>query len=135
VVRASASYWHSAYSFTTTLRQGYYAELDHVYFELLRMGLDRPYLRSSLPPAGEAKATEYETYAFMVWNFLETVVDRCESSSDHSLRETWYPIVATEGALHRTWFRGAGEPTQLQGAVLSVHRRELSERGSRRLAT
>jgi hypothetical protein len=96
--------FYSAYTFKTTLRQGYYAELDRVYFDLLRLGLERPYLRSSLPPAEPTQAREYETYAFMTWNFLETVVDRCESSSEPTLRETWYPVVATEGALHRRWF-------------------------------
>jgi hypothetical protein len=40
----------------------------------------------------------------MVWNFLETVFDRCDSTSNRNLRETWYPILATECALHRTWF-------------------------------
>ena len=35
---------------------------------------------------------------------FETVVDRCDSTSNPSLRETWYPIVATESALHRAWF-------------------------------
>jgi hypothetical protein len=96
--------FYSAWSFRTTLRESYYAELDRVYFELLRIGLERPYLRSALPPLDPAKASEYDAYAFMVWNFLETVVDRCDSSSNASLRETWFPIVATEGALHRAWF-------------------------------
>ena len=96
--------FYSAWSFRTTLREGYYAELDRVYFELLKIGLERPYLRASLPPADPARASEYEAYAFMVWNFLETVVDRCEGTSNRSLRETWYPIVATESALHRAWF-------------------------------
>jgi hypothetical protein len=96
--------FYSAWSFRTTLREGYYAELDRVYFELLKIGLERPYLRASLPPADPARASEYEAYAFMVWNFLETVVDRCDGTSNPSLRETWYPIVATESALHRTWF-------------------------------
>jgi hypothetical protein len=96
--------FYSAWSFRTTLREGYYAELDRVYFELLKIGLERPYLRASLPPDEPARASEYEAYAFMVWNFLETVVDRCEGTSNRSLRETWYPIVATESALHRAWF-------------------------------
>jgi len=96
--------FYSAWSFRTTLREGYYAELDRVYFELLKIGLERPYLRASLPPADPARASEYEAYAFMVWNFLETVVDRCNGTSNPSLRETWYPIVATESALHRAWF-------------------------------
>jgi hypothetical protein len=96
--------FYSAWSFRTTLREGYYAELDRVYFELLKIGLERPYLRASLPPAEPVRASEYEAYAFMVWNFLETVVDRCDGTSNPSLRETWYPIVATESALHRAWF-------------------------------
>ena len=95
---------YSAYSFATTLREGYYAELDRLYFELLKIGLERPYLRTSVPPAEPGKASEYEAYAFMVWNFLETVVDRSEGRSNHGLRQTWYPIVASEGALHRAWF-------------------------------
>jgi hypothetical protein len=95
---------YSAYSFATTLRQGYYAELDRLYFELLKIGLERPYLRASPPPSDPGKASEYEAYAFMVWNFLETVVDRCEGTSNQVLRDTWYPIVATEGELHRAWF-------------------------------
>jgi hypothetical protein len=96
--------FYSAWSFRTTLREGYYAELDRVYFELLKIGLERPYLRASPPPADPAWASEYEAYAFMVWNFLETVVDRCDATSNPSLAETWFPIVATESALHRTWF-------------------------------
>ena len=102
--------FYSAWSFRTTLREGYYAELDRVYFELLKLGLERPYLRASPPPDDPAKASEYDAYAFMVWNFLETVVDRCDSMSKptaratSSLRETWDPIVATECALHRAWF-------------------------------
>jgi hypothetical protein len=99
---------YSAYSFATTLREGYYAELDRLYFELLRIGLERPYLRASAPPAEPGKASEYEAYAFMVWNFLETVVDRCEGRSNHGLRQTWYPIVESEGALHRAWFEIPG---------------------------
>ena len=94
--------FYSAWSFRTTLREGYYAELDRVYFELLKIGLERPYLRAPLPPADPARASEYEAYAFMVWNFLETVVDRCDRVS--TLRETWYPVVATECARHRAWF-------------------------------
>jgi hypothetical protein len=96
--------FYSAWTFRTTLREGYYAELDRVYFELLKIGLERPYLRASLPPADPSKASEYEAYAFMVWNFLETVVDRCGSRANPTLRETWYPVVATESALHRAWF-------------------------------
>jgi hypothetical protein len=96
------TFFYSAYSFSTTLREGYYAELDRIYFELLKIGLERPYLRAPTSPTDPARASEYDAYAFMVWNFLETVVDRCDRVT--ILRETWYPVVATEGALHRAWF-------------------------------
>jgi len=96
--------FYSAYSFSTTLREGYYAELDRIYFELLKIGLERTYLRAPTPPTDPSRASEYDAYAFMVWNFLETVVDRCDNTSNQSLRETWYPVVATECALHRAWF-------------------------------
>jgi hypothetical protein len=95
---------YSAWTFTTTLRESYYAELDRVYFDLLKIALERPHLVASPPPADPAKEKEYDAYAFMVWNFIETVVDRCEGASNKHLRETWYPIVATENMLHRAWF-------------------------------
>ena len=37
---------YSVWSFTTTLRDAYYAELDRVYFELLKIGLEKPELLS-----------------------------------------------------------------------------------------
>jgi hypothetical protein len=96
--------FYSAWTFATSLRENYYAELDRVYFDLLKIGLERPYLLTPPPPSEPVKTREYDTYAFMVWNFVETVVDRCEGASNRHLRETWYPIIATENALHRAWF-------------------------------
>jgi hypothetical protein len=99
--------FYSVWSFTTTLRDAYYAELDRVYFELLKIGLERPELLSfstSPPSPDPAAARQYGAYAFMVWNFVETIFDRCQGRSKRRLRETWYPIIAAETALHRAWF-------------------------------
>jgi hypothetical protein len=102
--------FYSVWSFTTTLRDAYYAEIDRVYFELLKIGLERPELLAyptspaSLDPA---KAIQYAAYAFMVWNFVETIFDRTQGWSRRRLRETWYPIIAAENALHRGWFEVA----------------------------
>jgi hypothetical protein len=96
--------FYSVWSFTTTLRDSYYAELDRVYFELLKIGLERPDLKSFPTSPDPAKAREYDAYAFMVWNFVETIFDRCQGWSRRHLRETWYPIIASENALHRAWF-------------------------------
>jgi hypothetical protein len=96
--------FYSVWSFTTTLRDAYYAELDRVYFELLKIGLERPELLSFPASPDPAKAGQYGAYAFMVWNFLETIFDRCQGWSKRRLRETWFPIIAAENALHREWF-------------------------------
>ena len=96
--------FYSVWSFTRTLRDAYYAELDRVYFELLKIGLERPELLAYPASPDPAKADQYGAYAFMVWNFLETIFDRCQGWSKRRLRETWFPIIAAENDLHRAWF-------------------------------
>lgn len=96
--------FYSLWSFTRTLRDGYYAELDRVYFELLKIALERPYLIDFPAAPDPGRQREYDAYAFMVWNFIETVFDRCRGSGKKHLRATWYPVVASENALHREWF-------------------------------
>jgi hypothetical protein len=96
--------FYSVWSFTRTLRDAYYAELDRVYFELLKIGLERPELLAYPASPDPAKAGQYGAYAFMVWNFLETIFDRCQGWSKRRLRETWFPIIAAENDLHRAWF-------------------------------
>lgn len=95
---------YSVWSFKTTLRDAYYAEIDRVYFELLKIGLERPELLTYPTSPDPAKADQYGAYAFMVWNFLETIYDRCQGWSKRRLRETWFPIIAAENDLHRAWF-------------------------------
>jgi len=96
--------FYSIWSFRTTLRDSYYAELDRVYFDLLQIGLEHPDLLDFAPSRDPSKAREYDLYAFMVWNFVETVYDRCQGWSKRRLRETWYPVIAAENAKHRGWF-------------------------------
>jgi hypothetical protein len=96
--------FYSVWSFRTTLRDSYYAELDRVYFDLLRIGMERPDLLDFPVSRDPSKAREYDAYAFMVWNFVETVFDRCQGWSKRRLRETWYPVIAEENARHRDWF-------------------------------
>ncbi|HEX4633812.1 MAG TPA: hypothetical protein VH163_08275 [Gemmatimonadales bacterium] len=96
--------FYSIWSFRTTLRDSYYAELDRVYFDLLKIGLERPELLDFPLTRDPGTAREYDAYAFMVWNFVETIFDRCQGWSKRRLRETWYPIIAAENARHRAWF-------------------------------
>ena len=99
-----AALFYSVWSFRTTLRDSYYAELDRVYFDLLKLGLEHPDLLDFPATRDPVKAREYDAYAFMVWNFIETVYDRCQGWTKRRLRETWYPVIAAENARHRAWF-------------------------------
>jgi hypothetical protein len=96
--------FYSVWSFRTTLRDSYYAELDRVYFDLLRIGLEHPDLLDFPRSPNPSLAREYDAYAFMVWNFVETVFDRCQGWSKRRLRETWYPVIGEETTRHRAWF-------------------------------
>ncbi|MGH8491048.1 MAG: hypothetical protein ACREXS_19820 [Gammaproteobacteria bacterium] len=76
-----------------------------MYFDLLKAALDTPHVYN--PTATRTDRTddqvqEYEIYAFMVWNFLEAVFDRCEH--DKALCTTWYPAIEAETRRHRKWF-------------------------------
>jgi hypothetical protein len=112
-------------NFRRTLKDGaiaqesaYYSELDRFYSEILKAALDTPHLRTPAKIADDAdarlrdylpfadgdpdKLAQYDTYAYMVWNFIETVHDRCVE--DPKLQETWKPVIRAEDALHRGWF-------------------------------
>ncbi|HEX8624166.1 MAG TPA: hypothetical protein VF782_03720 [Allosphingosinicella sp.] len=90
-----------------TSRSAHYSQLDAMYLEILKMAVDKPYLRrpEKLPPE---RRQEYDSYAFIVWNFLETVRDRCED--DQTLKDIWAPVIATEHELHRAWFYAETTP-------------------------
>ncbi len=74
--------WHAARSFRKSVNNINYTELDGMYLGLLKMALDRPYLRQPEsiyrnPQLATNQQREYDTYARMIWNFLETIADRC----------------------------------------------------------
>src|SRR2546425_10888359 len=56
--------FYSIWSFRTTLRDSYYAELDRVYFDLLQVGLEHPGLLASAPPRDPSQAPAYGLCAF-----------------------------------------------------------------------
>lgn len=87
--------------YRATMQSAHYTELDAIYMRLLEMAMDRPHLRRVNADRSPDEILEYDSYAFMVWNFLETVYDR--SLISKHLRETWYPILKTEKNLHGEW--------------------------------
>ncbi|HEV2963816.1 MAG TPA: hypothetical protein VG649_18455 [Candidatus Angelobacter sp.] len=108
---------YSLWSFTRSLRAGYYTELDRMYFDLLKIAMDRPYLLNFAASPNDQQQREYEIYAFMIWNFLETVFDRCHKHKH--LRDTWYPIISAENTLHRKWFDERANRTRFKQAFIA----------------
>ena len=93
---------YSVVTFRKTIRASHYAELDRMYFDILRIGIEKPYLRIPEVNRPKDQEAEYDAYAYMVWNFLESVHDRC--LADRELCSTWYPAIDVENRLHSEWF-------------------------------
>ncbi|NCB54689.1 MAG: hypothetical protein EOM49_07085 [Epsilonproteobacteria bacterium] len=64
----------------------------------------------------EQKA-EYRLYAFIVWNFLESIYDRC--MLDHDLQKTWFPIIEAERSIHLAWIQEKENRTKFKAEFLS----------------
>lgn len=84
---------------------GAYDVFDSMYKDLLSVGLDYPELRDRQKTQSydtcfsENEKIRYETYAFMVMNFCETIFDR----GNEDLLETWGVVLRVEMELHANW--------------------------------
>ncbi len=82
-----------------------YDVFDSTYLDILKTGLEYPQFRNSeyiknyknLP---EDERIRYEIYAFICWNFCETIYDK----GDAELMKTWSVVIDEENKLHRIWF-------------------------------
>jgi hypothetical protein len=84
------------------LNQTFYSRLDQNYFELLKLVLERPFLADPERAGSEDERVQYHAYAFMVWNFIETIHDYC--LGDERLEATWICIMQSEARTHGEWF-------------------------------
>ena len=90
-------------AFKKTLDFQAYRELDSNYMDILKEGLDNTYLRNPeittnyLNLKEEDIKLKYETYAYLVWNFCETIYDR------KKIDKTWLPVIEEEKRLHFKW--------------------------------
>lgn len=96
----------SLWVYHKTKRKEAYTVFDTMYFELLTVAMEHPDFRNPKMTmayrdnlSGKEMA-QYQIYAFMCWNFCETVVDQC----DEDLLRTWNVVLHIENELHRTWF-------------------------------
>lgn len=122
----------AVFTWVLTRNAAIYANFDTLYKEILNIGLSYPSFRD---PDKTAKYREhfngeerirYETYAYMVFNFCETVadsldfysgrpnriLDRVEShfcrflpfiADREWLKKTWTPVLVYEKSLHGRW--------------------------------
>lgn len=83
-----------------------YDTFDATYLEILKTGMENPSFRNPkmtndyLKSFSEDEKIKYEIYAFITWNFCETIVDK----GDVELLKTWMVVIETENSLHRNWF-------------------------------
>ena len=83
-----------------------YDAFDATYLDILKIGMENPSFRNPILTvdyknsfSGDEKI-KYEIYAFICWNFCETLFDK----GDEELMKTWSVVVDTENTLHRKWF-------------------------------
>ncbi|HSG60700.1 MAG TPA: hypothetical protein VLA24_04625 [Pseudomonadales bacterium] len=118
---------YSMTTFKKSLTTSHYSELDNMYFELLKIAIEKPHLTMPNTPRTQEQQAEYDIYAFMVWNFLEAIYDRGKDGK--SLCQTWYPIIDSEMQMHQDWFDQASNTVKFKEEFVSFiqRRREMLE--------
>jgi hypothetical protein len=89
-------------AFDQGFRSTHYVALDQAHADILKLAITHPHLRQPEGVKTAEQKQQYDSYALMVFNLLETIYDHCRD--DPLLRETWKPIVTAESHLHRSWF-------------------------------
>jgi hypothetical protein len=85
-------------------RDTFYATLDRTYFEIQKLIIDHPHLAEpDLADKTPAQIVQYDAFAFIVWNFVESIYDY--SKQEKELAVTWECILKYESAKHAEWFR------------------------------
>jgi len=107
-IATCALYW-SFVTYRRNVKMSSYSELDRMYADLLSLAIGKTHLRrdpsadrtdSEKEDGTDSEKEEYHIYAYMVWNFIETVHDRI------------YKHVSTEGlsstkmdAFNNSWIK------------------------------
>ena len=82
-----------------------YNVFDSLYQDILKTGLEYPQFRNPEKTRdyknsfSENQLIQYEIYAYMCWNFCETIYDK----KDKRLMRTWFVVLEEERNLHLQW--------------------------------
>ena len=96
----------SFYTYTKSKTVTCYQNLDGLYLEVLKLGMEhtsfvnRELTRDYKKNFSGVEKIKYELYAFMVWNVCETIYDH---RSD-GVFKTWECVIKVENNIHRNWF-------------------------------
>jgi hypothetical protein len=99
------------WSYRQRLRLDHYTEIDKIYADLVKLRITHTGLAIPRPnPPVDVKQWspedhQYDAYALLMWNFIETIYDRFYDRriKDKRLLRTWQPILKLEGNLHSKW--------------------------------
>ena len=81
-----------------------YTNVDQLYNDSLETGIDHPEFRNPeytgnyLQLTDKNERLKYESYAYLIWNLIETVYD------DNQNIDTWKPMIETEVKIHKKWY-------------------------------
>jgi len=104
-VVAIPSFLFAGWFYFRELKERHCDELGEAYSTLLSHALEKPYLRDQALCQTPLQKQEYEIYAYMVWSFLETVIDRI--GDDPKLFRTWRAAIVCECRRHSDWFNNS----------------------------
>lgn len=62
-------------TYQKTMQIVHYGEIDKICFKILKKALAKPHLMRQGLERDVEQETEYNIYAFIVWNFLESIND------------------------------------------------------------
>lgn len=108
---------YSMRTYNKTMQIVHYGEIDRMYFEILKEALAKPHLVRQNITRTEEEEVEYGIYAFIVWNFLESIYDRC--MLDKSLKTTWFPIIEAEHVIHFSWIHNPKNKIKFKSEFLN----------------
>jgi hypothetical protein len=83
-------------------RDKFYVQLDEMYLRILQMVVQNPQVGRVSLKRTENEQVQYDAFAFIMWNFIESIYDFC--IADETLRKTWHPIMEAESVAHAEWF-------------------------------
>lgn len=110
IIISTAAIIVTVYTYKKTVMAETYEDLDTRYKEILEMAMADQDLRDSKKTKNYrdafdkiGKLGKYNIYAYIVWNFCETISDRTKDDLDS--KATWYPSIKAEKELHGDWFK------------------------------